>query len=134
MQNNFGPGTIGRIFTMIGNANLKLKKNDAAVAAYTKAAKIDPNAAVAYFNLCVTLHNMGEPAAKSVPACDKAIAADPKKADTYFIKGSIMLGEATIDKKTRPLPRLARWKRTNNILSSLPTVRTQTMSRPCSNF
>ena len=101
VQNNVGPGTIGRIFTMIGNANLKLKKNDAAIAAYTNAAEIDPNAAVAYFNLCVTLHNMGEPAAKSVPACDKAIAADPKKADAYFIKGSIMLGEATIDKNNK---------------------------------
>jgi hypothetical protein len=47
---------------------------------------------------------MGQPAAKSVPACDKAIAADPKKADAYFIKGSIMLGEATIDKNNKATP------------------------------
>jgi len=25
-------------------------------------------------------------------ACDKAIAADPNKADAYFIKGSVMIG------------------------------------------
>ena len=37
------PGAIGQLYTTIGNANLKLKKNDAAIAAYnTEAAKQDP--------------------------------------------------------------------------------------------
>jgi tetratricopeptide (TPR) repeat protein len=103
VQSNTGPGTIGRIFTMIGNANLKLKKNDAAVTAYTKAAEIDPNAAVAFFNLCAVMYNMGQPAAKTVPVCDKAIAADPKKADAYFIKGSILLGEGTLGKDNKTI-------------------------------
>ena len=102
-QNKAGPAAIGRIYTMIGNANLKLKNNDAAIAAYNKAAEIDPNPATAFFNLCAVMYNMGQPAAKTVPVCDKAIAADPKKADAYFIKGSILLGEGTIGKDNKTI-------------------------------
>jgi tetratricopeptide (TPR) repeat protein len=95
------PAAIASMLTTIGNANLKLKKNDAAIAAYTKAAALDPNPAVAYFNLCAVMFNMGEPAAKTVPFCDKAIAADPKKADAYFIKGSALYGDGAIDKSNK---------------------------------
>jgi tetratricopeptide (TPR) repeat protein len=87
----------GRLYTMIGNANLKLKRNDAAIAAYNKAAALDPNPGTAYFNICAVLYNMGE-TTKTLAACDKAIAADPKKADAWFIKGSVMVGEGAIGK------------------------------------
>jgi tetratricopeptide (TPR) repeat protein len=79
---------------------LKLRKNDAAIAAYDKAAALDPNPAVAYFNICATLYNMGE-TAKTVAACDKAITADPKKADAYFIKGSVMVGQGILGKNSK---------------------------------
>jgi tetratricopeptide (TPR) repeat protein len=92
---------IAAMYTMIGNADLKLKKNDAAIAAYTKAAALDPNPAVPYFNLCAVMFNMGQPAAKTVAACDKAIAADPKKADAYFIKGSSLYGEGALNKSNK---------------------------------
>jgi tetratricopeptide (TPR) repeat protein len=98
---NASPADTARIYTMLGNANLKLKKNDAAIAAYNKAAALSPNPAVAYFNLCATMYNMGQPAAKTVPACDKAIAADPKKADAYFVKGSSLYGEGAVDKSKK---------------------------------
>jgi tetratricopeptide (TPR) repeat protein len=98
------PAAIGQMYTTIGNANLKLKKNDAAIAAYNKAAALSPNPAVAYFNLCATMFNMGQPAAKTVPACDKAIAADPKKADAYFVKGSALYGEGGLDKSNKFVP------------------------------
>jgi tetratricopeptide (TPR) repeat protein len=98
---NVSPAAIAQIYTTIGNANLKLKKNDAAIAAYTKAAALDPNPAVPYFNLCAVMFNMGQPAAKTVPICDKAIAADPKKADAYFIKGSSLYGEGALDKSNK---------------------------------
>jgi tetratricopeptide (TPR) repeat protein len=94
---NASPADTARIYTMLGNANLKLKKNDAAIAAYNKAATLSPNPAVAYFNLCATMYNMGQPAAKTVAYCDKAIAADPKKADAYFVKGSSLYGEGAVD-------------------------------------
>jgi tetratricopeptide (TPR) repeat protein len=98
---NASPAAIAQMYTTIGNANLKLKKNDAAIAAYNKAATLSPNPAVAYFNLCATMFNMGQPAAKTVPACDKAIAADPKKADAYFVKGSSLYGEGAVDKSNK---------------------------------
>jgi tetratricopeptide (TPR) repeat protein len=103
---NASPAAVGQMYVAIGNANLKLKKNDAAIAAYNKAAALDPNPAIAYFNLCAVMFNMGQPAAKTVVYCDKAIAADPKKADAYFIKGSALYGEGALDKSNKfvPLP------------------------------
>ena len=98
---NTSPADTSRIYTMIGNANLKLKKNDAAIAAYNKAAALSPNPAVAYFNVCATMFNMGQPAAKTAAVCDKAIAADPKKADAYFVKGSALYGEGAVDKSNK---------------------------------
>ena len=98
---NASPAAIAQIYTAIGNANLKLKKNDAAIAAYNKAAALSPNPAVPYFNLCATMYNMGQPAAKTAAACDKAIAADPKKADAYFVKGSSLFGEGAVDKSNK---------------------------------
>jgi tetratricopeptide (TPR) repeat protein len=87
---------LGSMLTNEGNAYIKLNKNDLAIAAYTKAAEIDPNPGVAYFNLCAVQYNMGLMAGASA-ACDKAIAADPKKADAYFIKGSAMFGDGKLD-------------------------------------
>jgi tetratricopeptide (TPR) repeat protein len=97
------PAAIGRIWTMTGNANLKLKKNDAAVAAYEKAAALDPNPATAYFNICATLYNAGE-TVKTLAACDRAIAADPKKADAYFVKGSVMVGQGVMKNGKMTVP------------------------------
>jgi tetratricopeptide (TPR) repeat protein len=98
---NASPAAISQIYTMLGNANLKLKKNDAAIAAYNKAAALSPNPAVAYFNVCAVMYNMGQPAAKTAAACDKAIAVDPKKADAYFVKGSALFGEGAVDKSNK---------------------------------
>jgi len=98
---NASPVVVAQMYTSMGNANLKLKKNDAAIAAYNKAATLAPNPAVAYFNICATMYNIGQPAAKIAAACDKAIAADPKKADAYFVKGSALFGEGTMDKSSK---------------------------------
>lgn len=81
-----------------GNIYLKLQKNDLAIGAYTKAADTSPEPAVAYFNLCATQYNIGNMAAAEA-ACDKAIAADPKMADAYFIKGSALYGDGKSDAK-----------------------------------
>ncbi len=87
---------IAKMLTNEGNAYLKLHKNNEAVAAYTKAASMDPNPATAYFNLCATQYNTGNTEG-ALGACDKAIAADPTKADAYFIKGSLMIGQSKLD-------------------------------------
>jgi tetratricopeptide (TPR) repeat protein len=87
---------IGQMLASQGNVYLKLKKNDEAVAAFTKAAEMDPNPGLAYFNLCATQYNTGNMDAAEA-ACTKAIAADPNKADAYFIKGSAMFGKGKMD-------------------------------------
>jgi tetratricopeptide (TPR) repeat protein len=87
----------GQMLASQGNAYLKLKKNPEAIAAFTKAAELDPNPGTAYFNLCATQYNSGNTEG-ALAACDKAIAADPNKADAYFIKGSLMLASSTLDK------------------------------------
>jgi tetratricopeptide (TPR) repeat protein len=87
---------IGRMLTQEGNAYLKLRKNTEAVDAYTKAASYDPNPGTAYFNLCATQYNTGN-VDGALAACDKAIVADPSKADAYFIKGSLLIGESKTD-------------------------------------
>jgi tetratricopeptide (TPR) repeat protein len=87
---------VGRMLTQQGNAYLKLRKNKEAVDAFTTAASYDPNPGTAYFNLCATQYNSGNMAG-ALNACGKAIAADPNKADAYFIKGSVLIGESNTD-------------------------------------
>jgi tetratricopeptide (TPR) repeat protein len=84
------------MLTNKGNALLKLKRTDEAIAAYTSAAALDPHPAIAYFNLCATQYNVGNMTGAAA-ACDKAIKADPTKADAYFIKGSALYGNGTLD-------------------------------------
>jgi tetratricopeptide (TPR) repeat protein len=88
---------IAQMLSAEGNAYLRLKKNNEAVAAFTKAAELDPNPGVAYFNICATQYNVGNSEGALI-ACDKAIAADPNKADAYFIKGSLLIASSTADK------------------------------------
>jgi tetratricopeptide (TPR) repeat protein len=87
---------IATMLTKQGNAYLKLHKNKEAVDAYTNAASLDPNPSVAYFNLCATQYNTGD-VEGALNACDKAIAADPNKADAYFIKGSLLAAGSKTD-------------------------------------
>jgi len=88
---------MAHMLTNQGNAYLKLKKNDEAIAAYTKAAELSPNPATAYLNLCVVQYNARN-LDGALHACDKAIAADPSRADPYFIKGSLLLSQSKPDK------------------------------------
>jgi len=89
---------VAQMLTNEGNAYLKLKKNDKAIEAYNKAATMDPNPGTAYFNICATQYNSGNTEG-ALAACDKAIAADPKRADAYFIKGSLLIGSSSLDKQ-----------------------------------
>jgi tetratricopeptide (TPR) repeat protein len=85
---------LAQMLSQEGGVYLKLKKNPEAIAAFEKAAAMDPNPGTAYFNICATQYNTGNTAG-AVAACDKAIAADPNRADAYFIKGSLMVGQGT---------------------------------------
>ena len=95
--------SLGQMLTAQGNAYLKLKKSPEAIAAYTKAAEMSPNPGVAYFNICATQYNTGNTEG-ALAACDKAIAADPTKADAYFIKGSLLMGAGKMDAQGKYIP------------------------------
>ena len=55
-----------------------------------------------YFNEAATLYNAGKLPEASA-AADKAIAADPKKAEAYYIKGQALIPQATVDPKTQKI-------------------------------
>jgi tetratricopeptide (TPR) repeat protein len=88
-----GYNQLGQTYAKMGNAK------DSADA-YEMAAKAMPaNASMYYFNEAATLYNAGKlPEAEA--AADKAIAADPKKAEAYYIKGQSLIPRATVDPKT----------------------------------
>jgi tetratricopeptide (TPR) repeat protein len=88
--------TVGVALVSEGNAWLKLKKHKEAIACYERAVAFDPHPATAWFNICATQYNAGN-MDDAVVAADKCIALDPKKVDAYFIKGSCLFGESTID-------------------------------------
>ncbi len=91
---------ISKMLVNKGNCLLKLHRVEDAEAAYEKAAPLSPSPGTAYFNLCATYYNAGNTAAALV-ACDKAIEADPGKADAYFVKGSLLIANSTMDKNNR---------------------------------
>ena len=82
----------------------KTKKIDESVAAYNKAAELDPAHIAQYmFNTGAVLTNAGR-ADEAMAAFDKVIAADPNKASAYYWKGVNMIGKATLkgDKMVAP--------------------------------
>lgn len=109
----------GHMLTSLGNTYLKLHKNDDAIAAYTKAAAVDPNPAIAYFNLCATEYNIGN-TARAMDACDKALTTDPNKADAWFIKGSLLVAESKTDKSGKVIAPPATAEALNKYLELAP--------------
>jgi len=80
-----------------GNSYLKLKKNNEAIEASTKAAELAPDPATGYFNLCV-MHYNTQTLDGAVDACNKAIAANPNRADAYFIEGALLFSATKTNK------------------------------------
>jgi len=84
----------GAMLTQEGLFYSRQKKYAESVAAFTKATQYAQNPATAWFNVCAVAYNAGDIKA-SLAGCDKAIAADPNKADAWFIKGSLMVADST---------------------------------------
>ena len=97
-------------YNNLGKAEAQLGKTDEAVKAYNQAAQLDPaGAGMYYFNLGAILTNANtksDPAMRkaAADAFDKAIAADPNRADAYYWKGTNLIGAATLqgDKMVAP--------------------------------
>jgi tetratricopeptide (TPR) repeat protein len=93
-----------------GQAAAKSGKTDDAVKAYNQAATLDPaGSAQYYYNLGAIMTNANTSnddklRKAAVDAFDKSIAADPKRADSYYWKGVNLIGAATLkgDKMVAP--------------------------------
>jgi tetratricopeptide (TPR) repeat protein len=93
----------GAMLTQEGLFYLRQKKFAEGVAAFTKATQYVANQATAWFNVCAAAFNAGDVKA-AVAGCDKAIAADPNKADAWFIKGALMVADAKAGPNGKMIP------------------------------
>ncbi len=78
---------LSQIYIGKGNALLRLKRNDEAIAAYNQSAVLAANQGLAYFNICAVLFNIGN-TKDSAAACRKCVQADPTRANAWFVLGS----------------------------------------------
>jgi tetratricopeptide (TPR) repeat protein len=85
-----------KIYMSLGNANLKQRRNAEAIEHYQHAAELAANPGLAYFNICAVLYNTGD-MENGPAACRKAAAADPMRANTWFILGSFLFANAPVD-------------------------------------
>ena len=79
--------SLSQIYIGKGNALLRLKRNDEAIAAYNQSAVLASNQGLAYFNICAVLYNIGNTHDSAV-ACRKCVQADPTRANAWFVLGS----------------------------------------------
>ena len=104
------PKQLAAYYNNLGDSYAKAGNTEGAVKSYNQAAQLNPPAAGQYyFNLGATMTNANkanDPTMRkaAVEAFDKAIAADPTKADSYYWKGSNLIGMATLkdDKMIAP--------------------------------
>jgi len=95
--------TAATAYNNMGQAYAKMGDVKNASDAYEGAAKALPTqAGMYYYNEAATLYNAGK-TEESAAAADKAIAADPKRADAYYIKGQALITKATVDPKTQKI-------------------------------
>jgi tetratricopeptide (TPR) repeat protein len=91
----------GQMMQSAGNIHFQLKNYAEAAELFTQSSRLHPYPALPLFNLCATLFDMGRlPAASD--ACDRAIDADPKMPDSYYVKAAAMAGEAAKNGKLKP--------------------------------
>jgi len=85
----------------LGQALGRSGKPDDAAKAYEAAATANPAmAGTALYNEAATYFNANK-LTEAAAAADKAIAADPKRAESYYIKASALVPNATIDPQTK---------------------------------
>ncbi|HMG01542.1 MAG TPA: tetratricopeptide repeat protein [Edaphobacter sp.] len=95
--------TAAAAYNQMGQALAKSGDGGGASSAYEEAAKAQPaNAGMYFYNEAATLYNAGK-LDEAAAAADKAIAADPKRADAYYIKGQALIPKASVDSKTQKI-------------------------------
>jgi tetratricopeptide (TPR) repeat protein len=94
---------LGQMLNSEGHLLVQLKKYDEAIGVFTQAAELASYPAMPYFNLCATFYNLKRNQ-EALAACDHAISADPRMADAYFIKASILFGQGQLERGTFVVP------------------------------
>jgi tetratricopeptide (TPR) repeat protein len=96
------PENLAAFYLNLGQSLSKSGKLSDAATAYDMSAKTAPaTAATAYYNEAVVFYQASpQKLPEAAVAADKAIAADPKKADAYYIKAQALIPAATADPKT----------------------------------
>ena len=96
-------GEEGATYNQMGTTYGHGNKLDDAAAAFESAAKVAPPAAAKYYkNEAIVLENGGKND-EAAAAADKAIAADPKQALPYYLKGQALVAKSTYDEKAQKL-------------------------------
>lgn len=86
---------LSQIYIGKGNALLRLKRNDEAIAAYNQSAVLAANQGLAYFNVCAVLFNIGN-TKDSAAACRKCVQADPSRANAWFVLASDLFADLPV--------------------------------------
>ncbi len=95
------PATQAGGYNQLGNTLAKAGKVPDAATAFDAAARIEPAKAGLYFNNEAAVMFNNNKQEDALAAANKAIAADPKRPDPYFIKGQVLVQKATVDPKTQ---------------------------------
>lgn len=83
----------GQMMQSAGNIYFLMKKYDKAADLFSQSARLHPYPALPLFNLCATLFDMGKLSA-AVSACDRAIDANPKLPEPYYVKAAALAADA----------------------------------------
>jgi tetratricopeptide (TPR) repeat protein len=102
--------TLAAYYNNMGSAYARANNSEGAAQAYNHAAQLNPaGAGQYYFNLGAVLTNANasnDPVMRkaAIDAFDKAIAADPQRAEAYYWKATNLIGGATLqgDKMVAP--------------------------------
>jgi tetratricopeptide (TPR) repeat protein len=102
------PADEATAYNQMGSTFAHAGKVQDAQNAYESAVKLVPaNAGMYYGNEAAILYNASQNNSalgdSALAAANKAIEADPEKADPYFVKGQILLQKATVDPKTQKI-------------------------------
>jgi tetratricopeptide (TPR) repeat protein len=87
---------MGQMLIAEGNIYVKLGSPEMATPLFAQAAQDNPSPALAYYNLCAVDFNSNK-LDDAVNACNKSLAADPSRAEAWFLKGSALYKSGKAD-------------------------------------
>ena len=90
---------VGEMLIDEGDCFLKIGRFTEAIDTYDKAAPFAADPGKVYFNICMAEYTRGN-TELAVAFAEKTIKADPKHADAYYIKGSLLARKAKSDPDT----------------------------------